>query len=70
MLRFGVVATMSTMFFLNLISASSMGLNLTAWWAPNGLLATALILLVAGWSFNTALGNRDLLGGDRGLADA
>jgi len=62
MLRLGVVATMSTMMFLNLIGASPMGTNLTTWYAPNGLAVSALILVVAGWSFYKALGNQDLLG--------
>ncbi len=70
MLRFGVIATMSTMFFLNLVSVSSMGLNLAAWWAPNGLLAIALLLLIAGWSFKIALGKRELLGGEHNFSDA
>lgn len=64
MLRFGVVATMSAMLFLNLIGVSPMGTNLKAWYAPNGLLAIALILLIAGWSFSKSLGGRKLLDDD------
>ena len=62
MLRLGVVALMSTMFFLNLIGGTALGTDLKAWYAPNGLVAIAILLMVAGWSFSTSLGNRDLLG--------
>jgi predicted Ser/Thr protein kinase len=62
MLRLGVVATMMTMLMLNVTGTSSLGLNLTTWWAPNGLLAMSLVLLVAVWSFQQSLGRRELLG--------
>ncbi len=65
MLRLGLVAMMSTMFFLNLIGGSAMGTDLKAWYAPNGLVAIAILLMVAGWSFTTALGNRELLGDEK-----
>ncbi|MCX6612362.1 MAG: hypothetical protein NTW74_16115, partial [Acidobacteria bacterium] len=62
MLRLGVVAMMSTMFFLNLIGGPSLGTDMKAWYAPNGLVAIALLLMVAAWSFSVALGNRELIG--------
>ncbi len=61
MLRFGMVATMSTMLFLNLIGVSPMGTNLTTWYAPNGLATMALILTIAGWAFAKSLGGRRLI---------
>lgn len=62
MLRLGVVAMMSTMFFLNLIGGPSLGTDMKAWYAPNGLVAIAILLMVAAWSFSVALGNRELIG--------
>lgn len=56
MLRLGVVATMSTMLFLNLLGAASLGLDPKVWYAPNGLLMIAVILCVAGWSFERSVG--------------
>lgn len=60
MLRLGVVALMSTMFFLNLIGGSAMGTDLKAWYAPNGLVAIAILLMVAGWGFYRSQGRREL----------
>lgn len=64
MLRLGVVALMSTMFFLYLIGGSAMGTDLKTWYAPNGLVAIAILWFVAGWSFQRSLGGRELLGGE------
>jgi predicted Ser/Thr protein kinase len=64
MLRLGVVALMSTMLFLNIIGGSALGTDLKTWYAPNGIAAIAILLIVAGWSFYRSLGERDLLGGE------
>jgi hypothetical protein len=56
-LRFGLVATISVIFFVNGIGALNLGLDWKTWYAPSGL--TSLLLLCA--AFWPSLGSRGLL---------
>ncbi|MGA3201271.1 MAG: serine/threonine-protein kinase [Bryobacteraceae bacterium] len=61
LLRVGLVATMSVLFFLNALGRVCLGTDLTAWWTANGLATMLLIVGLAGWAFWRSIGSRDVL---------
>ena len=62
MLRFGLVATISTLFFVNCLQSIVLGLDWTAWYAPDGLASLAFLLAVTIGAFWRSLGSRSLFG--------
>ncbi len=64
LVRFGLVTTMASVFFLNVASSAPIGTNLRTWHAPAGLAYLGVLLLLALWAFRCSLGSRELLGGD------
>src|SRR5205085_2052987 len=57
-LRFGVVVTVSAVFFLNTLNAVSLGTDWTTWYTAPGLATLALILAMVGFAFIRSLGSR------------
>jgi serine/threonine-protein kinase len=62
MLRFGLVATISTLFFVNCLQSIVLGLDWTAWYAPYGLASLVFLLAVTIGAFWRSLGSRSLFG--------
>jgi uncharacterized membrane protein len=60
LLRLGLVATISAVFFLNLINGVTLGTDLNTWYAPTGLASIALILAIVVYVFKQSLGAREL----------
>jgi serine/threonine-protein kinase len=61
LLRFGLVATVSAMFFLNATNAVTLGSDWKAWYAPYGIAVFAFLLGSATLAFWRALGSRALV---------
>jgi hypothetical protein len=70
MLRFGLIATISTIFFFNSFQAIVLGLDWTAWYAPYGLATLALTLAIAIGAFRLSLGSRSLFGDEAATSAA
>jgi hypothetical protein len=68
LMRIGLVATISAIFYVNLFSAVTLGNDWKAWYAPAGLATITLMVGLAGFAFWRSLGSRDLLGGDESPA--
>jgi serine/threonine-protein kinase len=64
MLRFGLVATVTALFFVNSFNAIVLGYDWTAWYAPYGIATLAMLLTIAIVAFVRSLGSRSLFGGD------
>jgi serine/threonine-protein kinase len=64
LLRFGLVATMASMFFINSCNNITLGANWRTWYAPYGIATICLLLGIAVFAFWRSLGVRELLGGD------
>ncbi len=62
LLRFGLVAMISAVFFINSFSGMGLGLDWTTWYAPYGLATMVLLLAIAGAAFWRSPGAQDLLG--------
>jgi len=62
MLRFGLVATISTLFFVNALQSIVLGLDWTTWYAPSGLASLIFLLAIAIGAFWRSLGSRTLFG--------
>jgi serine/threonine-protein kinase len=60
MLRFGLVSTISAVFFLNTLGAMDLGLDWSTWYAPYGLATLVLLLSIAISAFWRSLGSRSL----------
>ena len=60
MLRFGLLATIATVFFVNGISAIEVGFDWSTWYAPYGIAALVFLLALAAGAFWTSLGSRSL----------
>jgi len=63
LMRIGLVATVSSIFFVNLFSAIWLGSDWKTWSAPAGVATILLMIGVASFGFWRSLGSRDLLGG-------
>jgi len=62
LLRFGLVATISVIFFVNGIASLNLGLDWKTWYAPSSLASLALLLTVLLIAFWRSLGSRGLFG--------
>jgi len=62
LLRFGLVATISAVYFINSFSAIILGTDWKTWFAPAGLATLLLLLGIALFAFWRSLGSRELLG--------
>jgi len=63
LLRFGLVATIATVYFANVSNAILLGADWKAWHAPASVATVLLMLGITVFAFWRSLGNRDLLGG-------
>jgi hypothetical protein len=64
LMRIGLVATISAIFFINCFSAIWLGADWKAWYAPAGIATILLMLAIALFAFWKSLGSGDLLGGE------
>ena len=64
LLRVGLVATITAVFFINSFNALTLGLDLTTWYAPYGLATLTLLLSIAVVAFWKSLGAGGLLGNE------
>ena len=62
MLRFGLIAAISAIFFFKCYQSIVLGLDWTTWYAPYGLATLALALALALAAFRLSLGSRSLFG--------
>jgi serine/threonine-protein kinase len=60
LLRLGLVATISAMFFVNVIDSVSLGTDLSTWYAPTGIATLAVLLGLIAWAFRQSLGDQQL----------
>lgn len=60
--RFGLLAPISTLFFLNSFQNIVPGFEWTAWYAPSGLATLVFLLTIAIGAFWRSLGSRSLSG--------
>jgi serine/threonine-protein kinase len=63
LMRLGLVATISLIFFVNSFNGLWLGADWTTWYAPTGLATITLLLGIATFAFWRSLGGRDLIGG-------
>ena len=64
LLRYGLVATIAGIVFVNEFINITIGADWRAWYVPSGLATLLLLLGIALFAFWRSLGTRDLLGGD------
>jgi hypothetical protein len=64
LLRFGLVTTMASVFFINSCNNITLGTNWRTWYAPYGIATLCLLLGIAVFAFWRSLGERELLGGE------
>ncbi|HXB67196.1 MAG TPA: serine/threonine-protein kinase [Candidatus Acidoferrales bacterium] len=64
LLRFGLVTTMASIFFINSCNNITVGGNWRTWYAPYGIATLGLLLGIAVFAFWRSLGERELLGGE------
>jgi predicted Ser/Thr protein kinase len=62
LLRFGLLASISAVFFVNSFNAIVLGLDWTTWYAPYGLATLLLLSIIAIVAFWQSLGSRGLFG--------
>jgi uncharacterized membrane protein len=60
LLRLGLVASLSAVFFLNTINGTTLGTDLSAWYAPTGFATIGLMLAIVLYAFRQSLGDRTL----------
>ena len=60
LLRLGVIATISAIFFLNMINGVTLGTDLSTWYAPTGFATVGLMLAIVLYAFRQSLGDRTL----------
>jgi hypothetical protein len=66
LLRFGLVAAISVIFFVNGIGSLNLGLDWKTWFAPSGLASLLLLLTISLWAFWRSLGARGLAAAETG----
>jgi predicted Ser/Thr protein kinase len=64
LLRSGLVATISTLFFADSGNTVILGTDWNTWYAPYGIASLSLLIGIAVWAFWRSLGGRDLLQGE------
>jgi serine/threonine-protein kinase len=62
LLRFGLVASITTIFFVNVFNCISLGTNFKTWYTPASLASFSLLLGIAVYAFYRSLGGRELIG--------
>jgi len=62
LLRWGLVASITTIFFVNAFNNITLGTNLKTWYTPAGLSTFLLLLGIAVYAFWRSLGGRELIG--------
>ena len=62
LLRFGLVATITTVFFANGFGNLCLGTSLKTWFTPSALASFLLLLGIATYAFYRSLGGRELIG--------
>jgi hypothetical protein len=60
LLRLGLVATISAVFFLNTLNGTTLGTDLSTWYAPTGFATIALMLGIVLYAFRQSFGDRAL----------
>jgi serine/threonine-protein kinase len=66
LLRFGLLATIAAVYFLNSFGAITLGAEWRLWFAPAGLATLLLLLGIAMFAFWRSLGTRELVGHTEG----
>ncbi len=66
LLRYGLLVTISAVYFINSFGAITLGPDGKAWFAPAGLATLLLLLGIAIFAFWRSLGSRELLGSEEG----
>jgi serine/threonine-protein kinase len=64
LLRFGLLVTMVSLFFLNTIGSVVLGTDWKTWYAATGFATMALLLSITLFAFSRSLGSRSLIGDD------
>jgi len=62
LLRFGLVASITTVFIVNSFNSITLGASLKTWYTPAGLASLCLLLGIAVYAFWRSLGGRELIG--------
>ncbi len=62
LMRLGLIASISLIFFVNSFNGLWLGADWTTWYAPAGLATLTLLLGIATFAFWRSLGGRDLIG--------
>jgi serine/threonine-protein kinase len=62
LLRFGLVASITTVFIVNSFNSITLGASLKTWYTPAGLASLCLVLGIAVYAFWRSLGGRELIG--------
>jgi serine/threonine-protein kinase len=62
LLRFGLVASITTVFVVNSVNTISLGASLKTWYTPAGLASLCMMLGIAIYAFWCSLGGRELIG--------
>jgi serine/threonine-protein kinase len=60
LLRLGLVASLSAVFFLNTLNGTTLGTDLSAWYAPTGFATIGLMSAIVLYAFRQSLGDRVL----------
>ena len=61
LLRFGLVATIAAVFFINALNTMALGTDLNAWYIPSSIATFLLLLGIAVFAFWRSLGGRALM---------
>jgi serine/threonine-protein kinase len=62
LLRYGLVATIATVFFGDSGNSILLGWDWKTWYAPYGIASLLLLIAIAVWAFWRSLGDRELIG--------
>jgi len=65
LLRWGLVATIMTIFFVNSFDKIGLGADWKTWYTPSGVATLLLLLGITAIAFWRSLGGRELIGDDR-----
>jgi hypothetical protein len=62
LLRYGLVATIATVFFGDAGNSILLGWDWNTWYAPYGIASLVMLIAIAVWAFYLSLGGRELIG--------